>query len=66
MREHSYIVQFQRRDNLPDEEYYYYDRDEADKHFRLFYKDDSGLYKRIVLLAWFGDITSELRAIDFV
>ena len=65
MREQNYIVQFQRRDGLPDEEYIYYEKDEAERHFRLFYNDDSGLYSRIVLLSWFGDITSELRVISF-
>ena len=66
MRDHNYIVQFQRFDNLPDEEYIYHSRDEAEKHFCLFQNDDSGLYRKIVLLAWFGDIITELRTINFV
>ena len=65
MREPIYIVQFQRYDSLPNEEYYYHDKDEAEQHLRLFQCDDSGLYKRIVLLEWVGDETVELRSIDF-
>lgn len=65
MRDDSYIVQFQRRDGQPNEEYYYNTRDEAEKHLRLFHGDDSGLYRRIVLLAWVGDVTTELRSIEF-
>lgn len=65
MREHNYIVRFQRRDNLPDEEYIYYERNEAEKHYNLFQNDDSGLYTKVSLLAWFGDIISELRVIRF-
>ena len=65
MRDHNYIVRFQRRDKLPDEEYVYYERKEAEKHLDLFQNDDSGLYTKASLLAWFGDITSELRVISF-
>ncbi len=66
MRDKSYVVQFIRKDNLPAEEYIYYDRDDAEKHLNLFEKDDSDLYLRIVLLAWFDNITTVLRTIEFI
>lgn len=65
MREKNYIVQFCRVDGQPIEEYIYNDRDEAEQHFRLFQSDDSGLYTKISLLAWIGDITTVLRQINF-
>lgn len=65
MYEHYYIVQFQRCDNLPNEEYYYSSHADAVKHFELFRGDDSGLYNRIVLLSWFGEATIELRSMSF-
>ena len=65
MRESNYIVLFQRKDGQPDEEYVYRDRDDAEHHFRLFRNDDSGLYKKIALLLWIGDVTTELSSIDF-
>ena len=65
MREKNYIVQFCRVDGQPDEEYIYNDIDEAEKHFRLFQNDDSGLYTKVSLLTWFGDITTVLRQISF-
>lgn len=65
MREKTYIVQFCRVDGQPDEEYYYNDENEAERHFRLFQNDDSGLYTKINLLAWIGDITTVLRQIEF-
>ena len=65
MREENYIVQFQRKDGQPDEEYIYPNRDDAEHHFRRFYGDDSGLYRKIALLLWIGDVTTELSSIDF-
>ena len=47
-----YMVRFVRRDGKPDEEYYYNTQDHAASHFSLFYNDDSGLYKTILLLAY--------------
>ena len=47
MRESNYIVQFQRKDGQPDEEYIYPNKDDAERHFRLFRNDDSGLYRKI-------------------
>ena len=65
MRDKNYIVQFVRRDGQPNEEYIYYNRNEAEKHLHLFQNDDSGLYTKIRLLAWFGDITTVLQVIEF-
>lgn len=65
MRESNYIVQFQRKDGQPDEEYIYPNKDDAERHFRLFRNDDSGLYRKIALLLWIGDVTTELSSIDF-
>lgn len=65
MHEKNYIVQFCRVDGQPDEEYIYNDINEAEKHFRLFQNDDSGLYTKVSLLSWFGDITTVLRQISF-
>ena len=45
-----YIVRFIRRDFLPNEDYYYYNKEHALEHYNLFKEDDSNLYKRIELL----------------
>lgn len=65
MHEKNYVVQFVRKDRQPDEEYIYTDRAEAEHHFSLFRHDDSGLYDKVILLAWFGDITTPLKEINF-
>ena len=65
MHEKNYIVKFIRKDALPDEEYIYPDRQDAEHHFNLFRHDDSGLYKKIEMLSWFGDITTVLKEINF-
>ena len=65
MRETNYIVQFVRKDGQPNEEYIYPDKAEAEKHFRLFRNDDSGLYTEICLLSWIGDDTKLLQKIEF-
>lgn len=66
MRETNYIVQFIRKDKQPIEEYIYPDREDAERHFNLFRNDDSGLYSKIELLSWIGDITATLKTIEFV
>lgn len=63
--EKNYIVQFIRKDNQPDEEYIYTDRHDAEHHLELFRNDNSGLYNKVVLLAWFGNITMPLKQINF-
>ena len=65
MRETNYIVQFIRKDSQPNEEYIYLDRSEAEHHFNLFKNDDSGLYKKVLLLSWIGDDTQKLKEIQF-
>ena len=45
-----FVVSFIRQDNLPNEDYYYYSKEQALEHFNLFINDDSNLYKRIELL----------------
>ena len=45
-----YLVRFERKDDQPNEEYYYYALEDAQKHFELFREDNSGLYQRVVLL----------------
>ena len=65
MRETNYIVQFVRRDKQPVEEYIYPNLKDAEHHFNLFRKDDSGLYTKICLLTWIGDDTTELKSIQF-
>lgn len=45
-----YIVRFVRKDQQPDEEYYYRRLKDAEYHLSLFEDDDSGLYDRIELI----------------
>lgn len=47
----GYFVRFIRKDNKPVEEFFYNAYEDALKHFTLFRDDDSGLYKRIELVA---------------
>lgn len=44
-----YTVTFKRKDEQPDEIYYYQNYADAVYHFNLFKDDDSGLYNRIEL-----------------
>ena len=44
-----FVVRFARKDNLPDEEYLYYNLKDAQIHFHLFDEDDSELYQGIYL-----------------
>ena len=62
----NYIVKFVRKDNLPDEEYIYHSHQDAEHHFSLFRHDDSGIYKKIEMLSWFGNITAIIKEISFV
>lgn len=45
-----WIVRFVRKDDKPDEEYYYRSLAEAEHHKNLFLDDDSGLYERIEII----------------
>ena len=65
MRQTNYIVQFIRKDGQPNEEYIYPDMIDAERHFQLFKNDDSGLYKKVLLLSWIGDDTQKLKEIQF-
>lgn len=47
------IVRFIRKDNKPNEDYYYHEEIQAKKHFESFKDDNSGLYSRIELLREF-------------
>lgn len=49
MENSIFVVSFIRQGNLPNEEYYYNRREDAEYHFSLFKKDDSGLYHCILL-----------------
>lgn len=68
---YSYLVKFERRDNSPDEEYYYNGEDEAKEHFSLFNdlsdKDNAVLYTCISLekIDWFNRRNENLDAICF-
>ena len=48
----NYITRFIRNDREPDEDYYYPSADVAIDHLELFRNDDSGLYKKIVVLQY--------------
>ena len=65
MVDENYIVRFIRKDKLPIEDYIYYELEDAEKHFKLFEKDDSGLYNKIILLFCYGDRTMVVREIEF-
>lgn len=45
-----FVVVFEREDKLPNEEYYYHRFVDAMNHVKLFEDDDSGIYRRIVVL----------------
>ncbi len=65
MQNTNYIVQFVRCDGQPNEEYIYNEWNDAEHHLDLFRNDASGIYKKIVLLLWKGNLTSELCSINF-
>lgn len=45
-----FFVRFVRKDQQPNEEFYYVNRQDAEAHFDLFRADDSNLYSRIDLI----------------
>ena len=49
--ESGYIVRFVRRDDKPDEEYFYRAAEDAQRHFDIFADDDSGLYEKIEVVS---------------
>ena len=61
-----YMVRFVRRDGKPDEEYYYNSLEAAQNHITLFYDDDSGLYKMILLLAIDGTTIDTISQYQFL
>ena len=60
-----YIVSFVRADGQPDENYVYWQKEDAVNHMNLFVDDDSGLYKCIELLLWDNNKASVLHKIRF-
>lgn len=60
-----YIVKFCRKDYLPDEEYAYYDKSDAERHLRFFANDDSGLYRKISLIQSTRYTEKELQVLLF-
>ena len=50
MNNSYFIVSFIRQGNLPNEDYYYQRKEDAEYHFSLFKNDNSGLYQRIFLI----------------
>lgn len=60
-----YIVRFVRKDGKQDEEYYYHVFGDAEYHFQLFKKDDSGLYATILLLKYEGSLTQMINQLKF-
>ena len=48
------IVRFIRKDNKPDEEYYYNSLESAREHFKLFIGDESGLYEVVLIEEYDG------------
>ena len=65
MDDTNYIVKFLRRDNQPDEEYIYWNQQDAKHHFELFRHDNSNIYKKIMLLLWNGKKESIIGQISF-
>ena len=51
-----FIVRFIRIDNKPIEEYYYNSVEEAIAHYNLFLNDDSGLYSKIEIVSYDGEV----------
>ena len=61
----QYIVSFVRIDGQPDENYVYWQKEDAEHHMSLFANDDSGLYKRIELLLWDKNKAMVLKKLQF-
>ena len=55
-----YIVRFVRAGAQPDEAYCYHDLEQARVHLKLFEDDDSGLYRRIELVSYAGELLEVL------
>ena len=60
-----FVVRFVRKDGKPDEEYYYQALDPAVSHFKLFDNDDSGLYKKTLLLVNDGTVRHTIDRHEF-
>ncbi len=55
-----YIIRFIRRDGKKNEDYWYHTLEEALAHLELFRDDDSGLYKKIVVIDEEGKVYREI------
>lgn len=60
-----YTVTFKRRDNQPDEVYYYNNLNDARYHFDLFKDDDSELYDRIELAQFNNTMQMQIDVLNF-
>ncbi len=60
-----FTVIFKRKDNQPDEIYYYNSLEEARYHFNLFKDDDSDLYNRIELCKENGSLQMIMDVLKF-
>lgn len=47
-----YVVNFVRKDDMPNEDFWYAMRENAEEHFNLFKDDDSDLYNRVELWSY--------------
>ena len=56
-----YLVRFVRKDEMPDEEYFYHKLEDAEIHLHLFDEDTSALYKHIQLWEECGEVAVLLR-----
>ncbi len=60
-----YLLRFVRRDQQPNEEYFYNNQQDAEYHMNLFRDDDSDLYCRIELLEVEGPMETVIENIRF-
>lgn len=60
-----YLLRFVRRDQQPNEEYFYNNQQDAEYHMNLFRDDDSDLYCHIDLLRVEGTSETIIEAIHF-
>lgn len=60
-----YTVTFRRKDDQPDEIYYYNKYEDAYYHFNLFRDDDSDLYSRIELALQKNSMEMIMEVITF-
>ncbi len=56
-----YITRFIRKDGKKNEDYWYHTKEEAFAHMKLFSGDDSGLYKRIIVVDEKGKEYGEIK-----